>query len=225
MKRIYFHVKTTAVFLFFAMSMFHVKAQGTIQMADRVITYNLPIDKALQQTLQNTPDYQKLSGNDQQVLYYLNYARKNPDVFLKNAINVFVAGHPEIKSSYIGSLQKTFAALNPLGVILPDAKISAVAMNHANDLRQHQSISHNSSNGQTFQQRLKGYLNGCGSECIHATMRYNPIEVVLGLLFDFNVSDLGHRKALLNPQFTKAGVGSSVVTNNFSVAVMDFSCQ
>jgi hypothetical protein len=194
-------------------------------MKDVVVNYNLPTDTALQRILSQNVDYNKLNNSDQQVAYYLNLARRNPKIFLDKAINVFVAGHPEVKSSYIGSLQSTFKSLQPLEIILPDAAISKISASHAADLRSHNTISHTSSNGISFQDRLSGVLKGCGSEAIHASYRYNPLEAVLMLLFDFNVPDLGHRKALLNTRFTKAGYGSSIKPNAFSVLVMDFSCQ
>lgn len=194
-------------------------------MEDKLVTYNLPEDTTLKHLLAISNDYRKLSANDQQVAYYLNYARKNPKVFLEKAINVFVAAHTEIKSSYIGSLQSAFKSLQPIGIIYPDYTISQISMAHANDLRSHKMISHTSTSGKTFQDRLGSVLKGCGSESIHATMKYNPLEAVLSLLFDFNVPDLGHRKSLLDKRFTRGGFASSVEPNNYSVLVMDFSCQ
>jgi hypothetical protein len=224
MKFLLFHVKYILL-LTTVLASALVKGQGSIRMEDKVLSYSLPVDTGLQRILNASADYKKLSANDQQVAYYLNYARRNPKLFLDKAINVFVAGHPEVKSTYIGSLQATFKNLQPLGVIMPSAPISTVSLSHAADLRSHNTISHTSSDGRTFQQRVSSVVQVCASEAIHASMRYNPLEAVLSLLFDFNVPDLGHRKALLDPRFTKAGFGSSVAPNAFSVLVMDFSCQ
>ncbi len=221
---IHFHVKQilTCLFLLYGVYSF---SQGSITMEDKIINYNIPEDTTLRRVLSESDSYKKLSPNDQQVAYYLNYARRNPKIFLDKAINVFVANHPEVKSSYIGSLQSTFKTLQSLNYIQPDYTISQVALAHANDLRSHNTISHQSSNGRSFQDRVTKVVKGCASESIHASMRYNPLEAVLGLLFDFNVPDLGHRKALLNTNFTRAGFGSSVVPDKYSVLVIDFSCQ
>lgn len=224
MNRLFFHVKNLLVCFLTFLSV-QSYSQGSIRMIDKQINYNLPDDTTLRNILAQTADYKKLSVNDQQVAYYLNYARRNPKIFLDGAINVFVAGHPEIRSSYIASLQATYKTLQPLGIIYPDYAISQVAMAHAQDLRSHNIISHQSTNGRSFQDRVSGVVKGCGSESIHATIRYNALEAILGLLFDFNVPDLGHRKSLLDKRFTKAGFGSAVVPNKFSVLVMDFSCQ
>ena len=222
--RFRFHVKPALLWLFLLCS-FNLYSQGSIVMEDKVVTYNLPEDTMLKRLLSESADYTRLSEADQQVAYYLNYARKNPKTFLDKAINVFVASHPEVKSKYIGSLQATFKTLQPLSYIQPDAAISQVAIAHAIDLRIHKLISHQSTNGRSFQDRVAKVVKGCASECIQATVRYNPLEAVLGLLFDFNVPDLGHRKSLLDPKFARAGFGSSIVPNQYSVLVIDFSCQ
>lgn len=223
MSRPLFHVKHTLLLLFF----FNVvaKSQGYIRMEDKTIIYNIPEDSALRRMLAQSNDYTKLSVYDQQVVYYLNYARKNPQIFLDKAINVFIANHPEIKSGYITSLQTTYKTLQPLCIIYPDYVISKVSMAHAVDLRIHNIISHNSTDGRTFQERVGSLIKECASENIHATMRYNPLEAILSLLFDFNVPDLGHRKSLLDKRFTRGGFGSSVVQNQYSVLVIDFSCK
>lgn len=224
MNRIFFHVKTFILFLSLGIG-FIAKSQGTIRMEDKVISYSLPADTGLQRILGQSADYKKLNDSDKQVAYYLNYARRNPQLFLERAINVFANNHPEVKSSYVGSLQSLFKTLQPLEVIMPDARISSISMSHAVDLQTHKTISHNSSDGRSFQDRVSSVIKMCGSEAIHASQRYTPLEAVLGLLFDFNVPDLGHRKALLNAKFAKAGFGSAIVLNGYSVLVIDFSCQ
>jgi hypothetical protein len=219
-----FHVKHILLFItFFYIG--NIKAQGSISMSTNVITYNLPEDIGLRKTLASSNGYNSLSKDEQEVLYYLDYARKNPSIFLDRAINVFVTGHPEVNSSYIKTLQVLFTTLPTRNIILPDSIISRVSKSHAHDLESHQLISHNSSNGITFQQRVGPYLKNCGSEAIHASPRFTPLEAVLMLLFDFNVSDLGHRKALLNVNFTKAGLGVAISKQSNSILVIDFSCQ
>lgn len=220
-----FHVKRFVVLSVFIMLANWSKAQGYISMSTNVVAYNLPEDIGLRNTLSHSDGFRSLSKEEQEAIYYLDYARKNPNVFLDRAINVFVAGHPEIKSSYIKSLQDLFKHLPQLDIIFPDSTIGLVSKSHAKDLELHQTISHTSSNGRTFQERVGPYLKSCGSEAIHASPRFNPLEAILMLLFDFNVSDLGHRKALLNVNFTKAGFGVSLSNKGNSILVIDFSCQ
>jgi len=219
-----FHVKQFfTAFAFFLAGQGH--SQGTVSMRDINVTYNVPPDKALQAQLKSSNDYKFLSPEEQEVAYFLNYARKNPSLFLENAINIFLLNHPEVRSSYTKSLQETFKALKPLPIILPDSILSVVARNHALDLKLHHTVSHNSSNGKTFEDRVKAYVKDCASECIGVSPRPNPLESVLSLLFDFNVPNLGHRKTMLDVRYTKAGFGMAGSVGKSSTLVMDFSCR
>ena len=219
-----FHVKHVLVLLLLGCVSSN-RAQGYISMTPKIITYNLPEDISLKKALRTSSGFNSLSEDEQYVLYYLNYARKNPTIFLDRAINAFSQNHPEIKSNYIQSLQELFKMMPKESIILPDSIISKVSKMHAKDLELHQTISHNSSNGKTFQERVGPYLKNCGSEAIHASPLFTPLEAVLMLLFDFNVPDLGHRKALLNTNFTKAGFGVALSKKGNSILVIDFSCQ
>lgn len=219
-----FHVKQ--LFLFFALTISIISmAQGSISMSDRSVPYHLAPDTALKNRLAVLPGFKSLSEGEQQVAYYLNYARMHPQLFLDNAINIFLQYHPEVKSNYTTSLQKLFSDITPLHFVSADLTLSRVARLHAEDLRDHHILSHNSSNGRSFQERVQPFVKGCGSECIHAGKKFLPIESVLSLLFDFNVPDLGHRKSMLNPDFTRAGFGIAPDPVGNTVLVVDFSCK
>lgn len=224
---IMFHVKQFLCFLsiFLCLQQNQAIGQGSISMSDNVVSYNLPVDRVLIKTISASLGFNTLSKDEQEVVYYMDYARINPKVFLEKAINAFLKGHPEVKSSYTKSLQKLFEDLAPLQLIYPDSTISHVSKLHANDLQVHNSISHTSTNGTSFKDRVSGVLKGCGSEAIHASSRFTPLEAVLMLLFDINVPDLGHRKSLLNVNFTKAGFGVALANQGNSILVIDFSCR
>ncbi len=200
-------------------------AQGYISMKDIAVNYSLPEDAKLKKILSESEGYKALSNQEKEIAYYLNYARQNPEVFLLKAINVFLQSHPEVKSSYTKSLQKTFEGLPPSPIIFPDASFSVVARSHATDLSSHNTVSHNSTDGRTFKDRAQSLVKGCGSESIHATPKFHALEALLSLLFDFNVPDLGHRKSLLNPRYHRGGYGVSVNPKGNSIVVIDFSCE
>ncbi|MES2774107.1 MAG: CAP domain-containing protein [Bacteroidota bacterium] len=219
-----FHVKHV-LFISLLFISFFARSQGTVSMRDIIITYPLAEDAALRKALNDWPGYKALGKEEKEITYYLNYARQNPSLFLKNAINVFMANHPETKSSYTKSLQKTFEGLAPMPIIFPDAAFSTVSEAHAADLSSHNIISHRSTDGRSFQDRVQDYIKGCGSESIHASPRFNALEAILNLLFDFNVPDLGHRKSLLDTRFHKGGFGVSHGSKGNTIVVIDFSCQ
>ena len=202
-----------------------VNAQGYVLMKDIVVNYPLPEDARLKKVLSECEGYKALTNQEKEIAYYLNYARQSPEVFLYKAINVFLQSHPEVKSSYTKSLQKTFEGLAPLPIIFPDAAFSVVARTHATDLSSHNVVSHNSTDGRTFKDRAQALVKGCASESIHATPKFHALEAVLSLLFDFNVPDLGHRKSLLDARYHRGGYGVSVNSRGNSIVVIDFSCE
>lgn len=222
-----FHVKqfTGLLSIFLCLNQAQLKGQGSISMSDKIINYNLPEDAGLRKVISATQGFNTLSKDEQEVVYYMDYARKNPSIFLDRAINAFLNGHPEVKSSYTKSLQKLFEGLAPLQLIYVDTTIGHISEAHAKDLQVHNVISHTSTNGTSFKDRMSGVLKGCGSEAIHASPRFTALEAVLMLLFDFNVPDLGHRKSLLNINFTKAGFGVASGNHGNTILVIDFSCQ
>lgn len=224
-KTLKFHVEHLILLCCICLFSVTANAQGYISMKDIVVNYSLPEDANLRKTLNESEGYKALSSQEKEIAYYLNYARQNPEVFLQKAINVFLQSHPEVKSSYTKSLQKTFEGLSPSPIIFPDAAFSVVARSHATDLSSHNVVSHNSTDGRTFKDRAQSYVKGCGSESIHATPKFNALEAVLSLLFDFNVPDLGHRKSLLDIRFHRGGYGVSVNPKGNSIVVIDFSCQ
>jgi len=201
--------------------------QGAISLIDKKIDYILPLDSTLLRSFRQSQGYNNLTEQEKEVAYYLNFARRNPKFFLEKVINVFIDNHPEIKSGNTSSLQKTFQQLSALPTIFPDSTLSFIARSHATDLRIHNTISHQSSDGRKFSDRVGAYVKGCASECIHATQKFNALEAVLSLLFDFNVPDLGHRKIILDPRFTKGGFGlsSNKAQGRNSIVVIDFSCE
>ena len=218
-----FHVKHLLTLLLIAPIC--LLGQGSISMKDKIISYPLPEDAELRKLLNQTSGFSNLSVQEQSIAYYMNYARKNPSIFLSNAINVFIAGHPEVVSNYTKGLQEAFKKLKPLPVLTPDLPLSNVSRSHAVDLSTHKTLSHSSTNGKSFQDRVTPFVAQCASECINASQRFDAIESVLTLLFDFNVPDLGHRKTILDGKYTKAGFGYSVNPQWNSIVVVDFSCK
>jgi len=218
-----FHVKHLLFILLILPTMSF--GQGSISMRDKIIAYPLQEDADLRKILNQSDGYLSLSAEEKDIAYYMNYARKNPSLFLTNAITVFLAGHPEVISGYTKGLQETFKSLRPLPTVLPDAALSKVSKGHAADLVLHKMISHSSSNGKSFQERLTPYVSQCASECINASQRFNAVETVLSLLFDFNVPDLGHRKTILDAKYSKGGFGFSSNPKWNAIVVIDFSCK
>ena len=54
-----------------------------------------------------------------------------------------------------------------------------------------------------------------------------PLEILLSLLIDYNVSNTGHRRSLLNPKMEAVGIGNALGSdrNKLQYTVVDLGCK
>ncbi len=94
----------------------------------------------------------------------------------------------------------------PLPLVEPNALLTKATQEHAYDLVHNQKgISHSSSDGRNFQQRMKDAgITKCAGENILEGNK-DALKAIIMLLIDQGVPDKGHRRALLNPSFNLMG--------------------
>lgn len=175
--------------------------------------------------LQNN-EFASLNPDQQEWFYWTNLSRQKPRFFFDSVVQPILKTYPELQSGYTTSLKNDLNKAGQLPLILPNKKLLAVAQYHANDLAKHKSSpSHNSTNGQTFQQRMiKNEINRCAAENIS----YGPLNTVMSLVLlfiDEGLQDLGHRKNLLSPTYIEMGIGIASYPNNLILVVQDFACS
>jgi uncharacterized protein YkwD len=139
----------------------------------------------------------------------------------------FLKQFPEANSadakSLITDLKK---AQTNLPFLHPENGLLLMATTHATDLKQRNGvISHQSSSGKDFVQRIKeAGKYRCGAENVF-TGTPEALEALILLLIDKGVRDKGHRKNLLDPMFTLMGAAFEVLPNKKAVLVQDFGCK
>jgi uncharacterized protein YkwD len=121
---------------------------------------------------------------------------------------------------------ESLESLSPLEL---SAGLTAAAISHCNDTGPLGIVGHIGSHEETLQQRVEKY--GKWSENIAEALDYGSssgFEVVSSLLIDDGLTTRPHRKSLLNPNYTKIGVGvaphsefKTVVCILFAVAYED----
>jgi uncharacterized protein YkwD len=104
-------------------------------------------------------------------------------------------------------------------------KLTRTAQSHAYDISGKRAApSHTSTNGTEFGERMKkAGIKYCASENISVSSQ-SPLLAVLLLYLDIGLSDLGHRKTLLNPNLLETGIGVASYGNNQLFLVQDLSC-
>ncbi len=167
-----------------------------------------------------------ISDNLKTMYYWLNFARKNPKSFNSLVLQPYLLAFPQLKGVYAETLQKDLISSSGLSLLNLNTTLTIMAQEHAKDMANHKTnISHTSSNGKTFADRIRAYgINYCAGENLSFGSGSPLLQLVL-LFLDINYTSLGHRKSLLNPAYTEIGLGESVLSNGEVFYVQDFSCS
>ena len=158
------------------------------------------IDKA--NTAKNS-DY--LSSIEKQIILYTNLVRLNgkkfSDLYIKSRYN------SQPNNSYIKSLIEDLSRIKDLPMLTPNESLFKAAEFHANDLGRSGTFQHESTDGSSPSQRMKRYgFNYCiCAENIYAGQE-DALGVLIVLLIDEGLADVGHRKNILCADFDEIGV-------------------
>ncbi len=222
-----FHVKQALLF-FCLMSVFFASAQQGAQYFYSPVNFNVVLkeDTSIRNALHQSSDFKDLTVFDQSLFYALNYARKYPKQFSKEALEPYLRAYPDLKPEYGESLKSELELMRPAAILQTEPRLLKIARAHASDIASHNLMSHKSSNGISTQERFTKEGINCGSECINMASSFSPLEVILSLLVDYKVPGLGHRRSLLNPamSYVGAGVATSTGSQKVQYTVIDLGC-
>jgi uncharacterized protein YkwD len=223
-----FHVKRILFIFIACLFSRHLCAQGSITFSDKPFVLSIPKDTSLQLPLQRNTAFNSLTPEEQEVMYWINYVRLKPQSFNSAVLTPFLTQFPEAKSAYSRSLISDLKDAKPVVALSPSSKLNGIAAAHAKDLGiKGMDISHSSSSGLSFQQRMNAAgLQRCVAENMYEG-RLTPLESVIFLLIDHGVKNLGHRKNLLDPNVKIFGVSFYPIKGRPETyfLVQDFACE
>ena len=209
-------MKIIASFLFFWLANFSFS-----QMYFDYSNYYLEQNKKNANTAFNT-DY--LSNEEKKIFYYLNLVRSEPKLFLETFLSIDnqnlhqkkCTSSSKKKCPYIKSLINDLSNLEQLNYIKPNKEFFNYAYCHAKKSGKKGYIGHS---------RKKSGCTNLPSpygECCHYGSEF-ALDIVLDLLIDCGVSNLGHREILLSNQYTMMGVSITTHKNYNYNAVLDLT--
>lgn len=223
-----FHVKRLIAVFIVSFSSILALSQGSITVSQREFTYQHTPDSSILNRLSATEGYKSLTKSEKETVYWINYIRINPQQFSKDILIPFLKQFPETKGSYSNSLIKQLQKMSPSPFIIPEKRLNDLALSHSSDLgKSGSSISHSSSSGSSFQQRM----NKAGfTECIAENIfegRQDALQTILFLLIDRGVPNVGHRKNILDPSMLSVGVSYYSIKGKtgYFFYVQNFSCS
>lgn len=143
-----------------------------------------------------------LSEDEKMIILYANLARTNGPLFASTFLDEYLRIKEIKPNSYTRSLYKDLQQIRELPMLLPEGDLYKVAREHASRSGKKGYEGHKG-----FRQRytplMKRYTE-VGENIYYGP--YTPLEIVIQLLIDEGIEDLGHRRNLLSPKFNSIGV-------------------
>lgn len=166
----------------------------------------------------NTAQGTSLSQDEQLIFLYSNLARLDGAKFMRTYAAKYLTGN----SPYVASLKRDLQQVKNRPMLQPEKNLCYAAALHAADMGSNSKTGHTSTDGTSFSKRVRKYYDGgyIAENCSYG--KFDPLDIVMQLLIDENVSSLGHRTNLLNAQYV--AMGTSIKPHKyFSInCVQDF---
>lgn len=162
-----------------------------------------------------------LTDKEKAVIFYTNLIRIDPKLFKNTYLKNYLDSTGMSKNnSYVKSLIKILEKTESRKVLAPSKSLYTIAKAHAIDFGKSGKTGHGN-----FDKRFDKYFDNCN--CIIAENcdygNSEALDIVMSLLIDEGVSNLGHRKNILNTAYTNIGVSISTHKKYRQSCVMDFS--
>ncbi len=141
-----------------------------------------------------------LSTEEKKVFLLTNLARMNGPLFTETILKTYLKDRET--SRYTRSLQKDLKGVKNLDPLVPQEDLYQAARSHALKSGKNATTGH-----QGFEKRFKPMMNKYNAVAENCAYGYDrAIDIVMGLLIDEGVKELGHRKNMLNPVYNSLGV-------------------
>ena len=167
----------------------------------------------------------QLTKEEKSVVILLNYVRINPKLFAETFLKEYIdsiLGPSKSQNSFVKSLIKELNSMKKISPIEINQNLINMAIDHATNSGKKGVVGHTNFS-QRFKKFNKEMVESYGENCDYGNEK--GVDAFMSLLIDENVSNLGHRKNILNPEFVYVGVGFAPHKKYGSNMVMEFCSQ
>jgi ribosomal protein S18 acetylase RimI-like enzyme len=143
-----------------------------------------------------------LSDDEKRVILLTNLARTNGPLFAETFLKRYLEMTETPPNNYTMSLVDELMTVKDLPLLIPEKDLYIVARSHAIESGKSGQAGHKG-----FSRRYKPMLekyNTVGENCDYGN--HSPLQVVMRLLIDEDISDLGHRHNMLDESYNSVGV-------------------
>lgn len=159
-----------------------------------------------------------------EVLTLLNAARSNPQDFISTYVRPYLKANNLENNAYAKSLIADLSKTKSMDPFNLSQALTKTATDHAKDMGFSGATGHNSTDGTSFDTRLRKNAKAAG--LIGENCDYGDeaaLDIVMHLLIDDGVESVGHRKNILEPNFKFIGIGIEKHKTYNTNCVMDFA--
>jgi len=153
----------------------------------------------------------------------MNEVRTEPQVFLQARLFPFVKENGLENNTYAKTLIEELKTAKPKNPLQSSQVLEKLARGHALDMGEKGKVGHTSSNGTSFETRLRKKIKTgmIAENCDYGNSE--PLEIVMALLIDDGITSLGHRKNILHPSLKYVGIAIEKHKTYGTNCVMDFA--
>lgn len=159
-----------------------------------------------------------LEPKEKEVIFYLNLVRLDPKLFSETYLKKYTDS-TKTQTTNTRSLKKTLDNTTPMQALQPQNDLYLIAREHAKKFGKENKIGHGN-----FPERVKNvkykYSQYLGENCDYG--QHSALEIVMRLLIDERIKDLGHRKNILDPKYHNVGAAIQPHKRYISNCVIDF---
>lgn len=219
-----FHVKHFFLGILLCVISAYASGQGNLMLEAKPFVYSYKTDSSIWKALADQKAFQTLTKEEKGFVYWVNVFRSNPKWFYEQPVTSFLKQFPQANTTEAKSLKEELMRANPIPVFVLDEKLLEPAKAHAMDLSVMGALSHTSSSGKDFAERMKtvGFLS-CAAENLFSGNQ-DPLEALILLLLDHGVPNLGHRRNLMNPSLQRMGISFVKAQKGSWVLVQVMAC-
>lgn len=148
-------------------------------------------------------DFKYYSEEEKKVVFFMNLARLDGPLFAETLLTAYVEENSVANNSYLRSLYKDLRKLDKLQPLIPEEDLTSIAQGHAEKSGKSGHVGHKDFN-KRFEPFMGNPYANVGENCSYGYAE--AIDIVITLLIDDGVSNLGHRINTLKPEFNSVGV-------------------
>jgi len=163
-----------------------------------------------------------LNEEEKKVILFMNMARHDGPLFAETFLTVYMQENHLGKNSYTKSLHRDLKKISRLVPLMPEEDLTAVAQGHALKSGEKGTTGH-SGFKKRFEPLMGNPYTHVGENCSYGYEQ--AIDIVVSLLIDEGVKELGHRHNILAPDFNSIGIAIRPHKSYRTNCVMDFGSR